>query len=123
MGIIPPLHTVALNRLAFGPTVESSEELRQVGLAPWIDQQLAPDDRSDTAVHDRLPAVRLHIKYGASEKWPAVEDHRPLVYLDRSIETLWLLADGRNPLAGGERQMPWLEMAAATLLRAVHSRW
>jgi uncharacterized protein (DUF1800 family) len=123
MSAAPPLPIIALNRLAFGPTAESVAELQKAGLGSWIDRQLAPDDSSDTDVHARLPSVRLLVKYPASEKWPAVDDSRPLLHLDRPIESFWSLADGRNPIAGAERQMPWLEVAAATLLRAAHSRW
>ena len=99
-------------------------ELQKAGLGSWIDRQLAPDDPSDTDVHARLPSCPAACQIpGLLEKWPAVDDSRPLLHLDRPIESFWSLADGRNPIAGAERQMPWLEVAAATLLRAAHSRW
>src|SRR6202045_860984 len=44
----------ALNRLAYGPRPGDVERVRQMGLAKWIDQQLAPDSIDDKAVNARL---------------------------------------------------------------------
>src|SRR5258708_26640945 len=48
---------------------------------------------------------------------------RPLATRAQPIEQVWPLADGKRPLAGAERQRPRLEVMAATLIRAVYSRW
>src|ERR1700726_1477425 len=44
----------AMNRLAYGPRPGDVERVRQMGLAKWIDQQLAPDSIDDKAVNARL---------------------------------------------------------------------
>jgi uncharacterized protein (DUF1800 family) len=44
----------ALNRLAYGPRPGDVERVRQMGLAKWIDQQLAPNSIDDSAVNARL---------------------------------------------------------------------
>ena len=44
----------ALNRLAYGPRPGDVERVRQMGLAKWIDQQLAPNSIDDKAVNARL---------------------------------------------------------------------
>jgi uncharacterized protein (DUF1800 family) len=44
----------ALNRLAYGPRPGDVERIRQMGLAKWIDQQLAPNSIDDKAVNARL---------------------------------------------------------------------
>jgi uncharacterized protein (DUF1800 family) len=44
----------ALNRLAYGPRPGDIERVRQMGLARWIDQQLAPNSIDDKAVNARL---------------------------------------------------------------------
>jgi uncharacterized protein (DUF1800 family) len=44
----------ALNRLAYGPRPGDLERVRQMGLAKWIDQQLAPNSIDDKAVNARL---------------------------------------------------------------------
>jgi len=44
----------AMNRLAYGPRPGDLERVRQMGLAKWIDQQLAPNSIDDSAVNARL---------------------------------------------------------------------
>ncbi|HXO62167.1 MAG TPA: DUF1800 domain-containing protein [Candidatus Acidoferrales bacterium] len=44
----------AMNRLAYGPRPGDLERVRQMGLARWIDQQLAPNSIDDKAVNARL---------------------------------------------------------------------
>jgi len=44
----------AINRLAYGPRPGDVERVRQIGLAKWIDQQLAPNSIDDQALNARL---------------------------------------------------------------------
>src|SRR6202011_2869157 len=44
----------AMNRLAYGPRPGDVERVRQMGLAKWIDQQLASNTIDDKAVNARL---------------------------------------------------------------------
>src|ERR1700722_3457717 len=44
----------AMNRLAYGPRPGDGERVRQMGLAKWIDQQLAPNSIDDQALNARL---------------------------------------------------------------------
>jgi len=44
----------AMNRLAYGPRPGDVERVRKMGLAKWIDQQLAPNSIDDSAVNARL---------------------------------------------------------------------
>ncbi|HKV06429.1 MAG TPA: DUF1800 domain-containing protein [Candidatus Acidoferrales bacterium] len=44
----------ALNRLAYGPRSGDVENIRQLGLEKWIDQQLHPDSIDDSALEKRL---------------------------------------------------------------------
>jgi uncharacterized protein (DUF1800 family) len=44
----------AMNRLAYGPRPGDVERVRQMGLAKWIDQQLAPNSLDDQALNARL---------------------------------------------------------------------
>ncbi len=46
----------ALNRLTFGPRPGDVERVRDIGLARWIEQQLAPASIDDPALASRLPA-------------------------------------------------------------------
>lgn len=113
---------VALNRLAFGPGAGDAEAIRSDGLARWLDRQLKPDDE-DPEVDRHLAAARLRIRYPAAEGWTAVDEERPLATLATPLDSLWPLTDSKRPYAGPERQRPRLEVAAATVIRAVHSRW
>jgi uncharacterized protein (DUF1800 family) len=52
----------ALNRLAYGPRPGDIERVRQMGLAKWIDQQLAPnsiDDKTVSARLENLPTLSM----------------------------------------------------------------
>jgi uncharacterized protein (DUF1800 family) len=44
----------ALNRLAYGPRPSDVEQIRQMGLAKWIDRQLEPKSIDDAALDQRL---------------------------------------------------------------------
>ena len=44
----------AMNRLAYGPRPGDVERVKQLGLAKWIDQQLAPNSIDDKALNARL---------------------------------------------------------------------
>jgi uncharacterized protein (DUF1800 family) len=44
----------AMNRLAYGPRPGDVERVHQMGLANWIDQQLAPNSINDQALNARL---------------------------------------------------------------------
>src|SRR5579862_6571717 len=128
---MPPLApspaVVAPLRLGYGArargpgAAESADRLRH-GLAAWLDWQLAPDDRADDACAQHLAAVRLPIKYPATDDHPALDEARGLVTLDRPIEASWAIAiDNKAP--GPERGRPRQELAAAHVTRAIWSVW
>ena len=119
---LPP-ERLMLNRLAFGAGPEELARFRQLGAGRWLDQQLAPGPDDEPELVQRLAGLRLRIKYDAGDGFAAVDELRPLQYLDRDIADLWPLTDNKRKMAGPERQRPRQEVAAATLLRAFHSRW
>ena len=55
-----------LNRAAYGPRPGDLERLRRMGIAAWVDEQLAPDDAADTEYRERLAQARLGIEYELS---------------------------------------------------------
>ncbi len=101
----------------------SLEELAQDGFPAWVDEQLKAPALLDAAADAYLRGARLHIKYPAGDGWAAVDEMRPLTSLDAPISTLWHLVDHKNPMHAAERRRPRDEVIAATVLRAVHSRW
>ena len=110
------------NRLGFGPLYG---DVGGAGEAParWLEEQLRPPEGDDTQTVAKLAAVKLHIKYDAKDQhWAALDEMRPLALLDQPIEAVWPLTDG-NKVAGPERGRGRDEVAAATLTRAIYSRW
>lgn len=113
----------ALSRLAFGPDEASAEDLARLGLRGWVEEQLRPEESRDGACARRIANFQLRIRYGESKDWPAVDELRPLQWLDAPIEKLATLGDPAKPVANQEKARPRYEVTAATLLRAVYSRW
>lgn len=101
------------------------EEIGPVARAfpTWVEEQLSPREEQDRAVHERLVKLTLRVHYPLNPKWPAVDELRPLTYLDKPIEDAWPLIEKRQEMDGAERRRPREEVMAATILRAVHSRW
>jgi len=112
-----------LGRAAYGASRGSLEALQAAGLAGWVDDQLAPRAGMDDAAELHLRAARLRIRYPAGDGWPALDEARPLNTLDAPVSVLWHLVDHKNPMHAAERRRPRDEVVAATVLRAVHSRW
>jgi uncharacterized protein (DUF1800 family) len=113
----------ALGRAAFGASPDSLAELESNGFPAWVDDQLKAKSGFDAALDPYLRNARLHIKYPAGDGWAAADEMRQLTSLDAPIATLWHLADHKNPMHAAERRRPRDEVIAATVLRAVHSRW
>jgi uncharacterized protein (DUF1800 family) len=60
-----------LNRLSFGPTQESLEDILQSGVDAWILNQMDPDNIDDTALENFLS--KIHLKQATSESGFAEE--------------------------------------------------
>jgi uncharacterized protein (DUF1800 family) len=57
----------ALNRLTFGPRPGDIEEVRRIGLAKWIEQQLHPDQAAENPVLERRLAPLKTLRMPVSE--------------------------------------------------------
>jgi uncharacterized protein (DUF1800 family) len=120
------IRDLALNRLAFGASVRDREAFQAMGFEGWLDEQLSAGRRPDPEADGRIRDATLHVKYGANaaNDYPAVDEIRPLRTLDQPIAETWKLLDPDPKIAPPpERNRPWVEVAAATLIRAVYSRW
>ncbi|HEX3499707.1 MAG TPA: DUF1800 domain-containing protein [Stellaceae bacterium] len=113
----------ALGRAGYGASPADVAWVRKNGFPGWVEAQLVPREPEDTACHERLARLQMRIKYAANDKWPAVDELRPLATLDQPIEALWPLMTRRAEMDGAERRRPRDEIVAATILRAVHSKW
>jgi uncharacterized protein (DUF1800 family) len=120
------VHVSVLDRLAFGACVADRKALETMGFQGWLDEQLTGDHRQDPDAEMRIRNATLHVKYGsnATNDYPAVDELRPLRTLGQSITETWKLLDADPKMAPPpERGRPWVEVAAATLIRSVYSRW
>ncbi len=111
-----------LDRFGFGPSEATPVGLIANNPYQWLEDQLVAGSGDDLTTQAKLGSVVLPIKYDAKDTlWPAVDQQRPLVLLDRPIEQVWHLADGgKSP--GQERGQARDEVAAATITRAVWSQ-
>jgi len=124
MGPLTPEWVIsALGRAGYGARPDEVEQAMSRGFAPWVDEQLAPREDQDQAVRERLARLMLRVRYPANPKWPAVDELRPMAYLEKPVEASWPLIEKRQDMDGAERRRPREEVIAATILRAVHSRW
>jgi uncharacterized protein (DUF1800 family) len=116
-----------MNRLAFGPRPGDVQALAAKGLNKWLDEQLAPDNSADEPCNSRLKSAQLRIHYDAGHdrdvSWGKVDELRPLSTLDKPLSEVWHLSIWGRPMAYDERVRPFMEVLAATWIRAVYSKW
>ena len=121
-----------LSRLSYAAHTEDAVDVSRAGFAAWVGRQLDPKIRSDADLDQRLRAFKLHIKYAAgngeptpngdARNWPAMDEMRPLTYLDAPIERPWAFLESKASHPQEELARPYQEVAAATVFRAAHSR-
>ncbi|MBO9342237.1 MAG: DUF1800 domain-containing protein, partial [Roseiflexus sp.] len=118
----PPIELIALNRMAYGPRPGDVARVRQMGFTAYVDEQLNPNDADDALCASKLTSARLRIQYDAGMGYPAVDEMRPLrtIIENWGLAQLWPLT--KHP-AYQERIRPVEEVRAATLIRAVYSKW
>ncbi len=121
-----------LSRLCYAAHPEDAAEAGRAGLQAWLDRQLDPKKTSSPDLEARLRAFTLQIKYaagdgqpapnGGTRTWAATDEKRPFQYLDAPIDAAWALLDPKTPRPNEEQIRPYQEAAAATVIRAAHSR-
>jgi uncharacterized protein (DUF1800 family) len=115
-----------VNRLGYGTRTEEYSAIVKQGVNGWLEEQLSAPADDDAATKEKLDACRLHIKYDADQggKWQAMDENRPLSTLKQPIEEIWPpLFDPQKPVNGQERAKPRNDVIAATLIRAVYSKY
>lgn len=125
--LTPPEEYVILNKIAYGPTRNDITYLKKIGWSAYLNEQLNPDPSLDKNCDKKIADAKLHIEYGAGgegkSKWAAVKEDRPLSYLNKGTDSLWKLVDGSKELEWSEKVRPAEELRAATIIRAVYSKW
>jgi len=119
----PGKNVIALNRMTFGVTSSELDHVNKNGLTGFIEDQLNPQE-DDEKVNQKITSATLHIKYDAKEdKYPAVDEDRPLSLWNSTLDKLWPLADYKTNMAGQERSRPLEEVRVVSWIKAVYSRW
>ncbi|MBN9089464.1 MAG: DUF1800 domain-containing protein [Reyranella sp.] len=110
---------VLLNKLAFGPSAVELRDIAKGGADSWLAHQLKPSAEDDCA--GRVAAAHLHLKYVSKVPEATVDEDRALAVLAEPLEQHWQTVDKSVP--NQERAFLRTAVTAATLVRAVHSRW
>ena len=112
------------NRLGYGLRAEEYQAVQKQSVTVWLEDQLAVPADDEPLVKKQLDACKLRIKYKAVEdKWPDMDELRPLTSLNKPIEELWRVFDTNQQMNGKEKSHPRNEVIAATMIRAVYSRY
>jgi len=127
---MPTQYRIALNRVTFGARDRDETNLNFNGWDVWVDNQLnaPPGDDPDLAAH--IAAQTMLIRYAAGdpsrprETWPAVDEMRPLNYINYTPAQLWEIhRNAGGAVSFSERTRVRQELAAATWIRNLHSRY
>ncbi len=123
----PVPERIALNRVTFGERDVDIQLVEQSGWTAWVENQLNPPVGDDTDLAKYLSTQTIPIQYPAYSEmgvsWPAVDENRPLQYINMSGAALW--AKMNTPLMlnnGYEFTRTIIELWAAGYIRNAHSR-
>lgn len=127
----PNLFRVALNRVTFGARDTDIATATQMGWTAWVDDQLNPPAGDDPQLDAFIKSQVMHIKYAAAKPetqpngtWSAVNEDRPLNYINADAPTLWNIYTGAGTIFSfAERTRILQELAAATWIRNTHSKY
>ncbi len=121
---------LALNRVTFGARDFDVQSVEALGWDVWVAAQITPPDGDEPALDAHIKAQTMPIKYPAANPsntngtWKAVDEDRPLLYIDADIETLWQVArEAGKSISFQERFRVQQELAAATWIRNAHSQY
>ena len=90
----PEKNIIALNRMTFGAADVELDQARKGGLKGFIENQLNPTKGDDDRVDQKIASTMLHIKYDSKDdKYPAIDEDRPLGVWNSSMDKLWPLRD------------------------------
>ncbi|MFN0191192.1 MAG: DUF1800 domain-containing protein [Aestuariivirga sp.] len=121
-----PVPMRLLNRLTFGATPEAASFLERVGIAEWLEAEIAKPAEDD-GLKSRLAGARLHIEYEAGKdehkhSWKGVKEDRPYRYLSAKGDVLVRLTQWETVgMDWEERIRPGREVQSAAWIRAVHA--
>lgn len=123
----PTFERIALNRVTFGARDVDEAYVQSIGWDAYVEEQLNPPSGDDDALAAHLAAQTMHIQYPeetdvkvGNKGWEAVDEDRPLNYLDADTSTLWNVALAAQTQQGPREEVYriYQEIAAASWIRA-----
>lgn len=127
----PSWERKALNRTTFGCRTVDEQYVQQVGWVAWVEEQLDPPEGDDPEFSTFLESQVLGIDYPAAdpedieddgEGWNAVDEQRPLHYLQMPERELYeVLINVGNTHPWDEVWRVYEETMNGVYLRATHS--
>jgi uncharacterized protein (DUF1800 family) len=115
------MESTQLNKIAYSHTSQDLKQFEKLGYKNYVEEQLNPNDAQDyPAVAQRLSTLKIHIEY--DEKGKKVNEQRPIQHLNKSLTALWRDLY-KETMPYQEKVQPAIEVAMATWIRAVYSRW
>jgi len=121
----------ALNRVTFGARDVDVANVDSLGWENWVEGQLTPPEGDEPDLAAYIQTQTMPIKYAAADEamfpdgtWDAVNEDRPLYYLDASTEDLWFVAtQAGKSISFTERFRVQQELGAATWIRNTHAQY
>jgi uncharacterized protein (DUF1800 family) len=127
---MPSANRIALNRVTFGARDLDEMNVTFNGWQGWVESQLSPPpgDDSDLASHLASQVMRINYAAGSPERpretWAAVDELRPLNYLNLTPAELWdIHRNAGGSISSAERTRVRQELLTATWIRNAHSRY
>jgi uncharacterized protein (DUF1800 family) len=114
---------LTLDRLTYGAKPSEIEAAQKLGYSKWVAEQLHPPFGTEPEIQKRLDQTVLRIAYGKSDKdeFPALNENRPLNLLNKPVEELWTLLDGK--IAYEEKLRPLRELIVSRFTHAAYSKY
>ena len=122
----PSFERIALNRITFGCRDVDEEYVQSIGWEAHVEEQLNAPVEDDDALTTHIAAQTMHIQYREQENeeggWEAVDEDRPLNYLNADTETLFDLAvEAGQTVSFAELKRIQQEITASSWIGAVHA--
>lgn len=120
----PTTEMLLLNKLGYGPNDYSLARIRELGIKPYIEEQLNPIDSDDPILIKKLQQLSYPIDYEtvlSSGARHIVKENRPYKVQDNPLSAYWPLYSDSVPYA--EKVYPAKQVIGATILRGVYSKW
>jgi uncharacterized protein (DUF1800 family) len=115
------MESTQLNKIAYSHTPQDLKQFEKLGYKNYVEEQLNPNEAQDyPSVSHRLATLKIHVEY--DEKGKKVNEQRPIKHLNKSISDLWRDLY-KETMPYREKIQPAIEVAMATWIRAVYSRW